>query len=256
MRRPIIAGNWKMNLLLEQARELATSVAHNTRELGGVDLVIAPPMLAVHAVSQALQQAGHTHLRVATQNMASEPRSGAFTGEISAEMLRDAGAELVILGHSERRQFYGESDEAVNHKAKVALANAITPIVCIGESLTEREANRTMDKIEFQVRAALAGISAAEVPRVVLAYEPIWAIGTGKTASPEQAQEVHAHIRDILTRQYGEEVAQTIRIQYGGSVKPSNIVELIAQPDIDGALVGGASLKSADFVAIAVAANA
>ena len=256
MRRHIIAGNWKMNMLLEDAVALATGVAQNTKELGGVDLVVAPAMLAVAPVAKALKDAGFTHLKVATQNMHTVPTKGAYTGEVSAQMLKDAGCDFVILGHSERRQYFGETDAGVNHKAKVALAHGLTPIICIGETLAEREAERTFDRIEFQVRAALAGIDDKNLPALVLAYEPIWAIGTGKTASPEQAQEVHAFIRSILSKLAGDEIAQQVRIQYGGSVKPANIADLISQPDIDGALVGGASLKVTDFVSLAVSSNA
>lgn len=256
MRRHIIAGNWKMNMLLDDAVALATGVAQNTKELKGVELVVAPAMLAVATVAKALEDAGFTHVGVATQNMHTVPTSGAYTGEVSASMLKDAGVSYVILGHSERRQFFGETDAGVNHKAKVALEQGLTPIVCLGETLDEREADRTFDRVEFQVRAALAGIDHAKLPDLVLAYEPIWAIGTGKTASPEQAQEVHAFIREILTSIAGESIAQRVRIQYGGSVKPSNISDLISQPDIDGALVGGASLKVSDFVSLAVSSNA
>jgi triosephosphate isomerase len=256
MRRHIIAGNWKMNMLIQDAVALATGVAQHTRELGGVELVVTPAMLAVTPVAHALKEAGYTHVGVAAQNMHTVATKGAFTGEVSAQMLKDAGCGYVIIGHSERRQFFGETDAGVNYKAKVALKNALIPIVCLGETLSEREDERTMDRVEFQVRAALAGISAHDVSRLVLAYEPIWAIGTGKTASPEQAQEVHAFIRGVLTDLHGEETAQQVRIQYGGSVKPANIADLISQPDIDGALVGGASLKVSDFVALAVASNA
>lgn len=256
MRRHIIAGNWKMNMLLEDAIALATGVAEHTAALKGVELVVTPAMLAVAPVAQALKDAGYTHLGVAAQNMHTVPTKGAYTGEVSAQMLKDAGCAYVILGHSERRQYFGETDAGVNHKAKVALANDLTPIICLGETLAEREADRTMDRVEFQVRAALAGITTEQAPNLVLAYEPIWAIGTGKTATPEQAQEVHAFIRGVLASIYDEDTAQKIRIQYGGSVKPANIEQLIGQPDIDGALVGGASLKVSDFVSLAVSSNA
>jgi triosephosphate isomerase len=246
MRTPIIAGNWKMNLHLEDAIALAKGVAQGTDGAQNVDVVVGPTFVCLAKVADALEG---THVGVAAQNMHTAT-SGAFTGELSPTMLKDAGCSYVILGHSERRQYFGETDRGVNEKAKVALAHGLTPIVCIGESLDEREAEKTMDKVSFQVAAALSGIGEEDVVKVVLAYEPIWAIGTGKTASPEQAQEVHAGIRALLADLYSDEIAQQIRIQYGGSVKPANIAELISQPDIDGALVGGASLKADSFSAI------
>jgi len=246
MRTPIIAGNWKMNLHLEDAIALAKGVAKGTDGAQNVDVVVGPTFVCLAKVADALEG---THVGVAAQNMHTAT-SGAFTGELSPTMLKDAGCSYVILGHSERRQYFGETDRGVNEKAKVALAHGLTPIVCIGESLDEREAEKTMDKVSFQVAAALSGIGEEDVVKVVLAYEPIWAIGTGKTASPEQAQEVHAGIRALLADLYSDEIAQQIRIQYGGSVKPANIAELISQPDIDGALVGGASLKADSFSAI------
>ena len=246
MRTPIIAGNWKMNLHLEDAIALAKGVAQGTSDANGVEVVVSPTFVCLAKVADALEG---THVGVAAQNMHTAA-SGAFTGEISPTMLEDVGCYYVILGHSERRQFFGETDRGVNEKAKVALAHGLVPIVCIGESLEEREAEKTMDKVSFQVAAALSGIGEEDVVKVVLAYEPIWAIGTGKTASPEQAQEVHAGIRGLLTELYSDNIAQQIRIQYGGSVKPANIAELISQPDIDGALVGGASLKADSFAKI------
>jgi triosephosphate isomerase len=182
--------------------------------------------------------------------------SGAYTGEVSPVMLQDVGCGLVILGHSERRQYFGEADELVNQKVKSALSHDLDPIVCVGESLGERESGKTQEKVDFQIRAALSGVRRDDIPRVTIAYEPIWAIGTGRTASPEQAQEVHAQIRTLIAALYDQHVSDAVRIQYGGSVKPHNIAELIAQPDIDGALVGGASLKAESFVAIIEACSA
>ena len=251
MRRPILAGNWKMNMMQQQAVALARGIAERTSALDGVELVVAPAMLAAATVARALRESGHDHLGVAAQTMHSVASTGAFTGEISAEMIQDAGCSHVILGHSERRQHFGETDAAINHKVKVALAQGLTPIVCLGETLAEREEERTFDRVEFQVRAALAGIAPDEVAEIVLAYEPIWAIGTGKTATPEQAQEVHEFMRGVIRALYDDALAERVRLQYGGSVKPANIEALIAQPDIDGALVGGASLKVTDFVALA-----
>ena len=251
MRTPIIAGNWKMNKRLEDAIALAEAVASATSDVKNVDVVVAPTFVCLASVASALEG---THVGVAAQNMHTAT-SGAFTGEISPTMLTDVGCGHVILGHSERRQFFGETDRGVNEKAKVALAHGLIPIICIGESLGEREAEQTMDKVSFQVTAALSGIGEEDITKVVLAYEPIWAIGTGKTATPEQAQEVHASIRALLAQLYSEDIAQQIRIQYGGSVKPANIADLISQPDIDGALVGGASLKADSFSQIVMASD-
>lgn len=249
MRTPIIAGNWKMNLHLADAEALARGVAEATASVEGVEVVVGPTYVCLDRVARALDGG---HVKVAAQTMHAEA-SGAFTGAISAPMLVDVGCAYVILGHSEQRQYFGETDEGVNRKIQVALAAGLAPIVCVGESLAEREAGRTAQKVAFQVRAALSGLSREQVKQVVLAYEPIWAIGTGKTASPEQAQEVHADIRALLGELFDEAVAQHVRIQYGGSVKPSNIAALISQPDIDGALVGGASLKVESFAALVTA---
>lgn len=251
MRTPIIAGNWKMNKTLGEATELASAIAQATAEFDGVQVVVAPTSVSLHSVAQAVED---THVGVAAQNMWHKD-SGAYTGEVSGPMLRDVGCTYVILGHSERRQLYGETDEGVNLKVHEAFRHGLTPIVCIGESLKERESGRTQAKVRFQVQAALTGLTSEQVSSLVLAYEPIWAIGTGKTASPEQAQEVHAGIRALLGELYSSEVAQATRIQYGGSVKPANIASLISQPDIDGALVGGASLKADSFTAIVAAAQ-
>ncbi len=246
-RRCFIAGNWKMNKTVTESLALV-------RELRGVlsqvrdrvEIAVAPPFTALHPVAKALED---SNIAVAAQNCHPEA-SGAFTGEVSAPMLKELGCSYVILGHSERRQLFGETDAGVNRKTAAALKAGLLPIVCVGETLAEREANRTLEVVSTQVKGCLSGFGAAEGARFVIAYEPVWAIGTGKVATTQQAQEVHAHIRELLSQQWGRETAAQVRIQYGGSVKPDNAAELLAQPDIDGALVGGASLKAADFAAI------
>ncbi len=246
-RRPILAGNWKMNKTVGEALTLV-------RELRGlvsmvrekVEIVVAPPFTALQAVGKALEG---SNLHLAGQNCHYEA-SGAFTGEVSAPMLKEVGCAYVIVGHSERRQYFGETDETVNKRAQAVLKAGMRPIVCVGETLQERESGRTLEVVTRQVKGGLAGFSAADVEHFVLAYEPVWAIGTGKTATSDQAQEVHAHIRETLIQLYGRETEQKLRIQYGGSVKPENAAELLGKPDVDGALVGGASLKAADFAAI------
>lgn len=247
MRTPIVAGNWKMNKYIDEARQLAGGVVEGVADFDAVDIVVGPTAISLAPVGEVV--AG-SNVAMAAQTM-HWAESGAYTGEVSPTMIKDAGCTWVILGHSERRQYFGETDQAVNHKVHVALGHDLTPIVCIGETLEERDAERTLQKVELQVRAALAGISRDDVARVVFAYEPIWAIGTGKTASPEQAQEVHADIREMVAEVYDSEAADAMRILYGGSVKPHNIGEIIGQPDVDGALVGGASLKVDSFVSIA-----
>jgi len=246
-RRKIVAGNWKMNLDRSQARNLAAAVAARASEAAAAELVLCPPSVYLDPVLEAVAQ---SPVAVGGQNM-HDKASGAFTGEIAPPMLVDLGCRYVILGHSERRTLFGETDAIVNAKTKAALAAGLTPIVCVGETLEEREAGRTADVVATQVRGSLAGLSAAEVKRLVIAYEPVWAIGTGKVATPQQAQEVHALIRGVLAALASPEVAATVRIQYGGSVKPDNAADLAALPDVDGALVGGASLKADDFLGIA-----
>ena len=246
-RRCFIAGNWKMNKSVAESltlvRELRNAVSM-VRDR--VEVAIAPPFTALHPVAKALED---SNIVLAAQNChASE--SGAFTGEIAAPMLKELGCSYVILGHSERRQLFGETDAAVNRKVSAVLKAGMLPIVCVGETLEEREGGKTLTVVETQVKACLAGFSASDGARFVVAYEPVWAIGTGKTASSRQAQEVHAHIRALLGGLWGAETAGQVRIQYGGSVKADNAAELLSQPDIDGALVGGASLKAADFAAI------
>ena len=258
-RRPLIAGNWKMNAGGSEACGLARGVADGTRLCDRVDVVVAPPFTAIAAVAHEIQEARGsidvTHgfgVGVAAQNM-HHKESGAYTGEISAGMLRDAGATWVIIGHSERRQLFGETDESVALKTAAAIEAKIKPIVCVGETLAEREAGETLAVVERQTRAFMQ-LFAGTPGFGVIAYEPVWAIGTGKVASPQDAQDVHAHIRELLV-EVSEEVAEATRILYGGSVKADNAGGLLTQDDIDGALVGGASLDPAGFAKIAVAAQ-
>jgi triosephosphate isomerase len=248
-RRTIVAGNWKMNLDRAKARELTAAVAARAAEAGATELVLCPPAPYLDCVGATLAAAA---VALGGQNMLDKP-SGAFTGEVAPPMLVDLGCRYVILGHSERRTLFGETDAVVNAKTKAALAAGLTPIVCVGETLEEREAGRTADVVTIQIRGSLAGLPATDVEQVVVAYEPVWAIGTGKVATPQQAQEVHALIRGLLAGIASPAVADKVRIQYGGSVKPDNAADLAAQPDIDGALVGGASLKADDFLGIAKA---
>jgi triosephosphate isomerase len=252
-RRPFIAGNWKMHKTVGEALALVGELTRAMEGVGeGVEVAVAPVFTALHPVAQALK--GSPRIGVAGQNCHWEA-SGAFTGEVSAGMLAEAGCRYVILGHSERRQYFGETDETVNRRVKAALGAGLTPIVCVGETLQEREAERTLEVVSRQVRGALAGFSAEQVGGMVLAYEPVWAIGTGRTATSAQAQEVHAAVRKLLGELAGEQTAARVRIQYGGSVKPDNAAELLGQPDVDGALVGGASLKASDFAGILKAAR-
>lgn len=246
MRKPIIAGNWKLNKTSQEALELVTLLKRELNDVTEVDVVVCPPFTALGDVSDALVD---SNIGLGAQNLFWED-TGAFTGEVSAPMIKAVGATYVIIGHSERRQFFGETDQTVNKRIKAALKHQLTPIVCVGENLQEREANKTLSVIKTQVDGSLHGFSAEELSKMIIAYEPVWAIGTGKNATPEQAQEVHQYIRKLLVTLSDEETAQGIRIQYGGSVKPENTAELMAKPDIDGALVGGASLKSDSFVAI------
>jgi triosephosphate isomerase len=245
-RTKFVCGNWKLNKTAAEAVALVKEVAAGLGEAAGtVQVAVAPPFTALHAAAQA---AKGTPVEVSGQDVFWE-KSGAFTGEVSAAMLADAGCKHGIVGHSERRQYFGETDETVRKKTLALLDAGLLPIVCVGETLAEREANRTMEVVGRQVRQGLAGLSGEQLAKVTIAYEPVWAIGTGKTATTAQAQEVHAAIRQIL-RELGGAVADVMRIQYGGSVKPDNAKELMSQPDVDGALVGGASLKAADFLAI------
>lgn len=246
MRKPIIAGNWKLNNTIQEAVDLVTMLKRDLTDVTQADVVVCPVFPALVPVADILLE---SNIGLGAQDVYWE-ETGAFTGEVSATMLKDAGVQYVIIGHSERRQFFGETNETVNKKIKATLAQGLTPIVCVGEVLQEREDGKTMDVIKGQCEGSLAGLSTDDMKKLVIAYEPVWAIGTGKTASPEQAQEVHKFIRDLLVSMFDQTVADVVRLQYGGSVKPDNIKDLISQPDIDGALVGGASLKSDSFVGI------
>jgi len=246
MRKPIIAGNWKLNKTNQEAVELVTLLKRELSDITEVDIVVCPVFTALSEVSDVLVE---SNINLGAQNLYWE-ESGAFTGEVSGLMLKSLGAEYVIIGHSERRQLFGETNETVNKRIKAALSHNLTPIVCVGENLEERDNDKTFDVVKDHILCSLKGFSSDEMFKMVIAYEPVWAIGTGKTATPEQAQEVHAYIRQLIKEMHGEEVADSICIQYGGSVKPDNISELIAQSDIDGALVGGASLQSDSFVQI------
>lgn len=245
MRKFIIAGNWKMYKTIVEAIELANGLKRELFQLESddIDIVLCPPFTALSEVSEVIAD---SNIRLGAQDLYWQ-EEGAFTGEVSPLMLKDAGCRYVIIGHSERRQFFSETNEAVNNKIKAALKHGLTPIACVGESLREREAGATFKVLEDHVQNGLKGIDESEVLKLVIAYEPVWAIGTGKTATPEQAQEAHKYIRDLLTKMYNKDVASEVRIQYGGSVKPENASELMQQPDVDGALVGGASLKVDSF---------
>jgi triosephosphate isomerase (TIM) len=246
MRRPIIVGNWKMHKTTAEAVALVKALHTSVAEVQDVDIGVAPPFTALMAVGEALRGAA---IFVAAQNMHWEPQ-GAYTGEISAAMLTDVGCKRVIIGHSERRQYFAETDTTVNEKLRAALNGQLDPILCMGETLEQREGNATFSVLEQQIRQGLAEIPAEGMQRIVIAYEPVWAIGTGKTATPVQAQEVHAFIRSLLGTLYGKALADAVRIQYGGSVNAGSIQALMAQPDVDGALVGGASLEAASFAQI------
>lgn len=243
MRKPIIAGNWKMHKTVAEAVALVEELKPLVADVKEVEVVVCPTFTALDAVSKAIKD---SNIVLGAQNMYWEDQ-GAFTGEISPLMLKELGCTYVILGHSERRQFFGETNEGVNKKAKAAFNHGLIPIVCVGETLEEREAGTTRQVVETQTKGGIAGLEVEEVSKLVIAYEPVWAIGTGKTASKEDAQEVCGYIRQVVSNMYGEELAHKVRIQYGGSVKAENATELMAQIDIDGALVGGASLKAADF---------
>jgi triosephosphate isomerase len=246
MRKPFIAGNWKMNKTVSEGTELALGLRNSLADVESIELAVCPTATVLSAVYQVLLK---SNIGVGAQNMHWES-SGAYTGEISAAMVKEV-AQYVIIGHSERRQYFGETDETVNRKLKAALANGITPIVCIGESLEQNKAGETVSFVGSQISGAFVGISAEQAETVVLAYEPIWAIGTGLTATPEAANDIiKTAIRDVLEELYDEATSQKIRIQYGGSVKPNNMASFIVMPEIDGALVGGASLKVDSFTDI------
>jgi triosephosphate isomerase len=243
MRSPFIAGNWKMFKTVHEAVVFAKELRPLVKDVTGVEIVVAPPFTALHAVAEALR---NTNVSVSGQNVYWESE-GAYTGEVSAPMIREAGGEYVIVGHSERRRLFGDTDETVNKKAHAAIAAGLTPIVCVGETLEERERGETLAVLDRQVAGSLARLTGAQVADLVVAYEPVWAIGTGRTATTAQAQEAHAGIRARLTSLFGAEAAARCHVLYGGSVKPDNIADLLAQPDVDGALIGGASLDVASF---------
>jgi len=250
MRKLFIAGNWKMNLNWQQACELARQLKSQVGNMEDVSLAVCPPFVYLKAVAEILDG---SRIAVGAQNMYSESE-GAYTGEISGPMLLDVGCRYVILGHSERRHVLGEGDDLINAKVHKALALGLEPIICVGEKLQQREAAQTEQVVTGQVRRALEGVSAAQMAAVTIAYEPVWAIGTGRNATPEQAEEVHRLIRTLVAELYDEELARGLTIQYGGSVKPANAAELLAMENVDGALVGGASLKADTFVPIVQAA--
>ncbi len=247
MRKPVIAGNWKMYKLLGEALETALALKPLVANANHCEIVIAPVFTALKTLCDRLEG---SNIKVAAQNCSTEQKHGAQTGEVSAGMIKDVSASHIIVGHSERRQFYCETDETVNKKTKACLAFNLTAIVCVGEMLDEREAGNAENTVKTQLSGALDGLTVSDMERIIIAYEPVWAIGTGKTATPEQAQEMHSFIRQILVETQGKEVAEATRILYGGSVKPDNIKTLMAQADVDGALVGGASLEAASFAQI------
>lgn len=248
MRNKLIAGNWKMNKTIGEALELVKSLHHGIQfsATQNIDIVVAPTFTALSKVADFLKD---SFISVAGQDLFWED-SGAFTGQISAPLLKDAGAEYVIIGHSERRQYFQETDETVNKKTKAALKHQLIPIVCVGETLAERESGKVNEVVKTQITQGLANLTTEDANKIVVAYEPVWAIGTGKTATPEQAEEVHVIIRGILEQMFGAPIAAKIKILYGGSVKASNAKEILSKPNIDGALVGGASLKAEDFIGI------
>jgi len=246
MRIPFIAGNWKMYKTVHEAVLFIKELKLVVKDVGDVEIVVAPPFTAVHAVAEA---ARNTNVGVAAQNMYWE-REGAFTGEVSPGMVKEAGAEYVIIGHSERRRLFGETDAIVNRKMMAAIGAGLTPIVCIGETLEERERNETLAVLDRQIKDGLDQLTGDQIAELVIAYEPVWAIGTGRTATATQAGEAHAHIRQRLRQWFGADAADRCHVIYGGSVKPDNIREIVAEPDVDGALVGGASLEVRGFADI------
>jgi len=246
MRVPIIAGNWKMHKTTSEAKALASGIVQQVQEVREVQIVLCPPFTALGSVSELIKG---SNVELGGQNCHHESK-GAFTGEVAPEFLKDLGCAYVIIGHSERRQYFKEDDQLLNRKLKKAMAVGLVPIFCIGETLEERNKEQTFDVLRKQVTNGLSGIGLDDPARFVVAYEPVWAIGTGVTATPDQAQEAHRYVRDLLAGLWGSDAAEKVRIQYGGSVKPDNVDELMAQPDIDGALVGGASLEAEPFMRI------
>jgi triosephosphate isomerase len=251
MRTPLIAGNWKMFKTVHEAVVFVKELRVMVKDVTDVEIVVAPPFTALHAVAEA---ARNSNVVVAAQNLHWE-REGAFTGEVSAAMVKEAGAEYVIVGHSERRRLFGETDTNINRKAVAAIIAGVTPIICVGETLEERERSETLAILDRQIKEGLDGVTGDQVAALVVAYEPVWAIGTGRNATAAQAGEAHAHIRTRLRQWFGGEAAERCRVIYGGSVKPDNIRQLIAEPDVDGALVGGASLDLKSFSDIVTASR-
>jgi triosephosphate isomerase len=246
MRTPLIAGNWKMFKTVHETIVFTKELRSVLKDVTGVEIVVAPPFTSVYAAAEALR---NSNIAVAAQDVYWE-REGAFTGEVAAPMIKDAGAEFVIIGHSERRRLFGETDVMVNRKVIAAIAAELTPIVCVGETLEERERNETLQVLDRQLKDGLDRVTGAQVADLVVAYEPVWAIGTGRTATTAQAEEAHQHIRQRLKQWFGGDAAAACHVIYGGSVKPDNIAQLIAEPDVDGALVGGASLAIGSFADI------
>jgi triosephosphate isomerase len=253
LRKPIIAANWKMHMTPQESDDFLRSFARLVPDKCPVQIVIAPPFVSLCKAQEALTNAREQNVELAAQNM-SQHTAGAYTGEISARMIKECGCRYVILGHSERRSIFGETNAVINAKVLAALESRLHPILCIGETLEERDGGLIEKVLESQLRESLAEVGARRILDCVIAYEPVWAIGTGRTASPEQAQEAHAFVRKVLTDMFGEDTAQKLRIQYGGSVKPNNMAELISQKDVDGALVGGASMEHGSFWEICRAA--
>ncbi|HEX7314686.1 MAG TPA: triose-phosphate isomerase [Pyrinomonadaceae bacterium] len=247
MRKPVIAGNWKMYKLIAEAVRTAVELKPLVANANHCEVVIAPVFTALKTVADRLEG---SNVRVAGQDCSTESKHGAHTGEIAADMLKDAGASHVIVGHSERRQFYHETDDFVNRKALAALQSGLTVIVCVGETLEQRDGGAAENVVRGQVEGGLRDLTASDLERIIIAYEPVWAIGTGRTATPEQAQEMHAFVRRVFAGRFSQEAAAALRILYGGSVKPDNISGLMKQPDVDGALVGGASLEAGSFAKI------
>lgn len=246
MQKPLIAGNWKMNTVINQGVDLVMRLRELIKGIDAVEVVVAPPFTSIYHLSHLVAD---SPIKLCGQNLFWE-KNGAYTGEVSAEMLVSAGCQYVIVGHSERREFFKEADEAVNKKVIAALKGNLKPIICVGETLGEKEKGKTLAKVRSQVKKALTGLAGSVVKDITIAYEPIWAIGTGKNATAQEAEEVHNALRDYLFEMFGPDAVRDLRIIYGGSVKPENIDDLMAQPNIDGALVGGASLKAEDFARI------
>jgi triosephosphate isomerase (TIM) len=247
MRKSLIAGNWKMHKLLADAVNTALELKSLVANVTHCDIAIAPVFVHLKTLAERLEG---SNIKIAAQNCSTETKHSAHTGEVAADMLKDVGVSYVIIGHSERRRYYGETNEMINKKTKAALVAGLKAIVCVGETLSERQEGRLFEIVEEQLKLGLEGLTRNDMERIIIAYEPVWAIGTGRTATPDQAQQMHEFIRKCLTETHGKEVAENVRILYGGSVKPENIKDLMKEPDIDGALVGGASLEAVTFAQI------